>query len=381
MKILMTGAHFTPAQAVIEELKKQGNVEIVYIGRKHTQEQDSSLSVESQVLPKLGVKFIPIIAGRLRRSFDFYTLVSLFKIPVGFLQSFFILLKERPDVILSFGGYVAVPTVINGWLLSIPIIVHEQTLVSGLANQISNFFADKIAVSFKKDYAFDEEKVVVTGNPIRKELLEVEKNSDSKVSSFFKKSSAQKLPLIYITGGNQGSDSINREIAEILEGLTQKAFVIHQTGQSKFQHFEKLSEKKKGLKYPERYLVQKWFDANDVALIFQNTDLVISRAGVNTLLELAYFGVPTVVIPLPGLYKNEQVVNAKFFESIGLCQIIYQSELSGKKLLYEVSRILKSREKFKKEAENAKEIVIPGAAKRLAQLVLILGEKSYATSK
>src|SRR3990167_5082544 len=158
MKILVTGAHFTTAVAVIEELKnlpagrqEQKDIDIVYVGRKTTREGDSSHSVESQVLPQLGVKFISIITGRLQRAFTIYTFSSLLKIPIGFLQSFFILLKEKPDVILSFGGYVAVPLVIAGWLLSIPIIIHEQTLVSGLANTISSFFADKVAVSFEND--------------------------------------------------------------------------------------------------------------------------------------------------------------------------------------------------------------------------------------
>ncbi len=383
MKILITGAHFTPAQAVIEEIKKFSHTEVVYIGRKHTQEGDKALSVESQVLSKMGVKFIPIVAGRLRRSIDFYTLISLFKIPLGFIQSFFILLKERPDVILSFGGYVAVPTVINGWLLSIPIIVHEQTLVSGLANQISNFFADKIAVSYDKNYSFNKDKLVLTGNPIRLELLDSSTTGSGKyeVREIIKESSKNRLPLIYITGGNQGSDVINRAVTEILEELSKRAYIIHQTGESKFQHFEKLSEKKKSLKSQERYLVQKWFDASDVAAVFKSADLVISRSGANTLLELAYFGIPTITIPLPGLYKNEQAVNADFFEKLGLCEVISQKDLTGKKLLNEVLRILKDKEKYKKKAENAKKLVTADGAKRLAQLVLIFGEKNYALNK
>src|SRR5260221_10967548 len=133
MKILLTGAHFTPAQAVIEELQDD-KIEIVYVGRTTTREGDSTPSVESEVLPKLRVKFVPIIAGRIRKVFDLWTIISLLKIPIGFIQAPFILLSENPDVIVSFGGYVAVPVVIWGWLLSKPIIVHEQTLVTGLAN-------------------------------------------------------------------------------------------------------------------------------------------------------------------------------------------------------------------------------------------------------
>src|SRR5947209_5343804 len=132
MKILIAGAHFTPAQAVIEELKQANQrtreldgqeIEIVYVGRKTTREGDPTPSVESQVLVKLErVKFVPITAGRFSRVFDFWAVVSLLKIPIGFIQAPIILLKEKPDIIVSFGGYVAVPLVVWGWLLSKPII-------------------------------------------------------------------------------------------------------------------------------------------------------------------------------------------------------------------------------------------------------------------
>src|SRR5258708_38261770 len=125
MKILLTGAHFTPAQAVIEELQvlnsqalQDDKIEIVYVGRTTTREGDSTPSVESEVLPKLRVKFVPITAGRIRKVFDIWTIISLLKIPIGFIQAPFILLSENPDVIVSFGGYVAVPVVIWGWLRS-----------------------------------------------------------------------------------------------------------------------------------------------------------------------------------------------------------------------------------------------------------------------
>ena len=190
MRILLTGTHFTTAAATIPELQKFHDVKLVYVGRKTTKEGDSTPSVESIELPKLGVKFIPITTGRLQRSFTLYTIPSLLKIPVGFIQALFIILKEKPDVVLSFGGYVGVPIVFWAWLFSIPVIIHEQTLVSGLANTISSWFADKIAVSFESDDSFNGEKVILTGNPIRQEIL------DAKVVR-----RRSLLPTILITGG------------------------------------------------------------------------------------------------------------------------------------------------------------------------------------
>ncbi len=381
MKILITGSHFTPAQATAEELQKIHNSEIVYIGRKHTIEGDSTLSQESQIFPKIGVKFIPIVAGRVRRIPDFQTFASLLKIPIGFIQSFYYLIKESPDVVLSFGGYVGVPVVFSAWLLNIPVIVHEQTLVSGLANRISNFFADKIAVSFNQGYSFDSDKTILTGNPIRKELLENAKNSKLQISGAEKiggiLSLAKKnhLLVIYVTGGNQGSHVVNMAVSEILADLTDKFFVIHQTGDSNFRDFEKLVKEKDQFKNPQRYFVKKWFDVDDVSLILKNSDLVVSRAGVNTLFEFALFGIPTIVVPLPYLYKDEQNTNAKFFHHLGLCEILPQSSLNGRDLLKKIGNIFRDYNHFRKLALDAKKVVVLDAAKRLAQETLILGKK------
>ncbi|MFH0937009.1 MAG: UDP-N-acetylglucosamine--N-acetylmuramyl-(pentapeptide) pyrophosphoryl-undecaprenol N-acetylglucosamine transferase [Candidatus Daviesbacteria bacterium] len=375
MKILLTGSHFTPAQAVINEFKNYSDLSLVYLGRRSTREGDKTLSVESQVLPELGVKFIPITAGRLQRSFTIHTIPSLLKIPIGIFQSFYFVLKEQPDVVLSFGGYVAVPVVISSWLLSIPIIIHEQTLVSGLANTICSLFADKIAVSFKS-HSLKGEKVIVTGNPIRQEITESSSQipQDLEIKNIIQLVKKENLPLVLITGGNQGSHVINQAVAEILGDLTKIAFVVHQTGDSKFQDFEKLTEQQKTLKYPQRYIAKKWVGGADFGAVLQNADLVISRAGVNTLLELAYFGIPTLVIPIPYLYKDEQNVNAKFFEKSGLVKILSQKDLSGKNLQDEVLKMLKDLDHLKKEAKKAREVVISDAAKRLVLETLLLAK-------
>ncbi|MDO8638890.1 MAG: UDP-N-acetylglucosamine--N-acetylmuramyl-(pentapeptide) pyrophosphoryl-undecaprenol N-acetylglucosamine transferase [Candidatus Daviesbacteria bacterium] len=371
MKILITGSHFTPAQATIEELQKHLDIEIVYVGRKFTLEGDKTQSVESQVLPEMGIRFIPIITGRLQRFFTIHTIPSLFKIPFGIVQSFFIVWNEHPDVVLSFGGYVAVPVVISSWLFSIPIILHEQTLVSGLANSISAIFADKIAVSFEENKEFNKNKTVLTGNPLRKEIFADEKLMNIDLQGIINVSKKENLPLILITGGNQGSHAINKTILESFEALNKIVCVIHQTGDSNFNDFEKLSEEKNNLKNPEKYLALKWIDGRNMGAILRKVDLVISRAGMNTLLELAYFGVPTLVIPLPYLYKNEQNVNAKFFEKMGLTTILSQNNLNENNLMEKIKIMLKNIDKLKESAIGAKKVVIIDAAKRLALETLL----------
>lgn len=375
MKIVITGAHFTPAQAVVEEFKKDPGISLVYFGRSHTFEGDKVVSLESQILPKLGVKFIPIIAGRLQRSFTPHTIFSLLKVPVGFIQSFYLLLKEQPDMVLSFGGYVSVPVVISAWLLSIPVITHEQTLVSGLANSINSLFVDKVAVSFPNTLIGRSPKLVLTGNPIRREIVEPKSTIDEGIKKLIQLSEKEGLPILLITGGNQGSHVINIAVLGALEGLAGIACIIHQAGDSKFKDYENLSEVKETIKYPERYVVRKWIESSEMGAIFKNAGLAVSRAGANTLLELAFLGIPALVIPIPYLHKNEQMVNAKYFEKLGLVQILPQKELTPENLLAAIKGMVKDLPKLKEKAKEAKNIVVPDAAKRLALETILLAKK------
>ncbi len=373
MKVLITGTHFTPAQAVIEELKKDESVKIVYVGRKTTIEGDRSRSNESRVLPELGVKFISLTAGRFSRYITFWSIISILKIPFGFIQSFFILVSEKPDVVLSFGGYVGLPVVVNAWLLNIPVILHEQTLVSGISNTIAGLFANKIAVSFDKNFEFDKKKTIYTGNPMREDVVNI---IDDKVSLDIKKivelGKRKKLPIILVTGGNQGSHIINETFGKNLEQFLELAVIVHQTGESKYKDFEKYSEKAN-----EKYLVKKWIDSLDWGYLLKNTDLAISRSGANTLIEFAYFSVPAIIIPIPFSNRNEQEKNAEYFSELGLVQKISQIGLTSEKLLKLVKECVLNLKLLKEKAKNAKSVVIIDASRRLALETKILGENEY----
>lgn len=373
MKILLTGAHFTPAVAVVEEFKKIDGVEIVYVGRGTTLEGDQTQSVESKIIPALGIKYIPITTGRLQREFTPYTILSLLKIPVGFIQALVIILSEKPDVILSFGGYVAVPLVFVGWLFSIPVIVHEQTLVSGLANQISALFASKIALSFKNgprsEVGKTDERTIITGNPIRSIILDGVKLTHPRGVL------RRHRPVILITGGNQGSHIINKTVEECLTKLTKIANVIHVTGDNKFKDFERLEGLGEAEGLEGQYKVLEWIGKEYGALL-QKVDFVVSRAGINTLTELAYIGKPTLVIPIPYLYQDEQMKNAKYFERLGLVKILPQSKLSAASLMENIKIMLKNLDRLKQKAKNAKKAIIPDAAKRLALETILLTKTS-----
>lgn len=369
MKILVTGAHFTPALAVIDQLKKmQPDVEVVYVGRKTTMEGVKSDSRESKVLPNLGVKYITIITGRLQRSFSLYTIPSLLKIPIGIIQAFCIILSQKPDVILSLGGYVAVPVIFVGWLFSIPIILHEQTLVSGLANKISSLFANKIALSFGESSS--DNKVVYTGNPMRQEILKLTGRLPNQLAVFLKKAKKEKLPVVLIMGGNQGSHLINITLERILDDLAKIAYLIHVSGDNQFGDFDRLEKLQE-----ERYIVKKWIDS-EIGTVLRNVDLVVSRAGANTLMELAFMGKPTLAIPLQLLFQNEQMKNAKFFEKAGLVQVLPQSKLSAESLLENIKAMINNLGKITLKAQQAKSVVRKDAAQRLALETLLLGQRN-----
>lgn len=362
-KIAVTGGHLTPALATIEELRKDPEVEIIFIGRGRSLEGDKTPSAESIVVPNLGIKFYAINAGRLQRRFTRYTLWSLSKVPIGFIQALGILSRERPNVVLSFGSYVAVPVVLAAWVLGIPIITHEQTVKGGLSNQFISKFAKKIAVAWEHSLRdFPKEKAILVGNPIRRELLTLKKKRTAR-------------PVVYITGGNQGAHTINEMVWDILKDLLQDYEIIHQTGGSEvYKDFETLSALVNQLpaKLQARYTVSKWFDINESAEIFSKASLVVGRSGANTVVETMALGIPAVYVPLPISANNEQAKNAKIMEELGAAEILPQDRLTPKRLLAAIRLVINDYPKYKKAARNAQKVLKLNAASLLSAETLKL---------
>ncbi len=357
-KIVLTGGHLAPALAVIEELKKEGGLKIYYFGRKYSLEGEKVLSAESKIIPSMGIEFIPITTGRLQRKFTRYTVPSLLKVPLGFFQSLYYLLRIKPKLVCSFGGYISVPVVIASWLLGIPILTHEQTSVFGLASKINSFFASKIAVSFSESLRyFPKDKVVLTGNPIRPEVFQIKKPSH-----FTLRPSC--LPLIYITGGNQGSHVINMAVVEILPKLLKHYRVIHQTGERDYPQITnyklEIAEKLR-----ERYFISPFIDPHDIGWVLNKADLIISRAGANIVCEVAALGKPALFIPIPWVYQNEQEKNAQMLVKAGTAEILPQEKLNGEVLLTKISQMTKNLLKYKRNAKRAQEIVRLDSASRI----------------
>ena len=348
MKILITGGHLTPALAVIEKLQVQPQIEIIFVGRKYAVESENTLSWEYKEIEKRGIKFIPLYTGRLTRFVSFRNIRSILKIPLGFFQAFKIVRSEKPDIILSFGGYLALPIALTAFLFGKPIFTHEQTIHPGFANRIIGFFAKKVFVAFEDAQKyFNPAKVIITGNPIRTSLFQIQK----------KPFDIKKVkPVIYITGGSLGSHSINVHIKAVLHALLQKYILIHQTGNVKEYHdFEDLQKIKERLplKFKNNYYLREHFFDEEIGYIYNVADIVISRAGANTFFELLYLKKPAIFIPLPWSAHGEQQKHALIFKENQIGEIFDQSEPSAK-LLEKTDEVIRQLNFYQKNFNKLK---------------------------
>jgi len=374
MKLLIVaggGGHFAPALAVIDALAKDW--EVMVVGRKYAFEGDKTLSLEYQTAQKLGITFTSLTTGRLQRKFTRHTLQSLVKIPVGFTQAIQILQNYQPDVVLSFGGYVSVPVVLASALLRIPIVVHEQILGAGLANKIAATFARKVCISWEQSRQFfSQDKVVLTGNPIRVIASKAKQSQDNGIATLLSVVRNDEKKIIYITGGSGGAHAINVLIEECLEKLLQKYTLIHQTGDAKeFGDFDRLTKKKDALpsNLKQRYLLTKFVNPSEVGTILERADLIISRSGINTVTELLAFGKPCLLIPLPYGQRNEQLTNALFVKQLGLGEVAQQQTLTGEKLAIVLDTMMHNLEKYTKQSSHAKKLLQADAAQKIISVI------------
>ncbi len=358
-KLVFTGGHAaTTAVAVAEEIKSQNkNWKLYWIGVKNAIEGKKIVTLESEVLPKLGVKFLSLTTGRLQRKFTIYTIPSYLKIPIGFLQSFYYLIKIKPKAVLSFGGSASFPVVFNAKLLGIPVVIHEQTSAAGRANLVSSRFATKIALARSESGKyFPASKCVVTGNPIMQEIKSVKK--------IYRK---KDIPVIYITGGSRGSQNINNAVGQILRPLLTKYKVIHQTGGLDYLKFSEIKQKLP-MALRNNYDVFIRVNPLNVSDIYSRASVVVSRSGANTVSELMLIKRPAILIPLPISYLNEQMENAKIAKKWGIAHIITQDKLTPKKLLTEIDKLIKEIPEIEQSVKNKKSLDSE-AAKNLVNLI------------
>jgi UDP-N-acetylglucosamine--N-acetylmuramyl-(pentapeptide) pyrophosphoryl-undecaprenol N-acetylglucosamine transferase len=324
-KIVLTGTHLTPAAEFIRQLQNDPDIfwEISYIGRIHNSSVDTTPAVESKVISKTGVKYFGINCGKLDRRWFLYTLKGLPETLKGLFAASKIIKSLKPDYVVSFGGYVSVPVILSSFLNQVKSVTHEQTSTLSLSTKINSLFCHKVALSFPITKKFLKNKFIVTGNLLRREIF---LNKSSK----FDKLKIEK-PIIYITGGNQGSLFINNLIKSSLPLLSKSYFIIHQCGQ-KFKS-----------KASFNYLPLVYIDSQDIGWILNHAALMISRAGANTCQEIATLKIKSILIPLKVSQQNEQIKNAAFVKTQlpNITTVIPESKLNPPLLLSSIEKLIR----------------------------------------
>ncbi|MBP8960756.1 glycosyltransferase [Patescibacteria group bacterium] len=342
MKIAMTGGHHSSALPLIDYIQEKDPLaEIIWFGHKNSAKGDENPTLEYIQIIEKNIPFINLPAGKFYKTYNIFRLA---KIPLGFIYALYYLLKYKPDVIFSFGGYLAVPVVIVGWLLGIPSLTHEQTVVAGYANKLISIFAKTVLISHEESFSyFPDSKTVYSGLPLRRALFEIQSNN-----FIFKNN----LPVLYITCGKTGSHKINEAIYHCLPDLLRKYNIIHQCGDhSLYRDFDKLSEwysrivqnasKEKG--YSDtmlgEYYLRKFVMDSEIGEVFSKADVLLTRAGAHIVFEIKTFQKPAVLIPIPWVSHNEQYLNARTLEKIGLGVILSEGDLNCKNIIESLHKV------------------------------------------
>lgn len=319
-KIIFTGGHHNSALELAKALKKQKH-QIHWLGHKFTISGHKSLSAEYQEVTDASIPFHELKAGK------FYRLknpLQIIKIIFGFFQALIYLIQIRPNLIISFGGYMSVPVVIIGWFLRIPSVTHEQTVTAGWANKAISPFVKKIFLTHPSALPnYPASKSVVTGLPLR--------------PGFLKQTTYKhpKPPLIYVTCGKQGSHIINQALFPIIPELVKNYQIVHQTGAHSTTNDKKQAgQVRQSLpdSLKSRYQHQEYFFAKQAIRYYQTAGLTVSRAGAHTVYELLHLNKPCLVIPIPWVSHNEQAKNAQLLTKQGNGLVLPQKQLTPQSL-------------------------------------------------
>ncbi|MGN0312224.1 MAG: undecaprenyldiphospho-muramoylpentapeptide beta-N-acetylglucosaminyltransferase [Lachnospiraceae bacterium] len=333
-KIILTGGgtagHVTPNIALLPKLKEKG-FEISYIG--------SYEGIEKNLVEEAGVTYQGISSGKLRRYFDWKNFTDPFRVLKGYQQAKAYMKKVKPDVVFSKGGFVSVPVVMAAGKLGIPAVIHESDLTPGLANKLAIPHATKVCCNFPETMKYlPEGKALLTGSPIREELL----HGDAKRGCTFTGLTHEK-PVLLIIGGSIGSVAINDAIRSILPSLLKEFEVIHICGEGNLDP---------SLDHTEGYR-QYAYVKEELADLFALADIVVSRAGANTICELLALKKPSILIPLPAAAsRGDQILNATSFEKQGFAMKLDQEAITDKVLLTAIRNLYANRETYR-DAMNA----------------------------
>lgn len=368
MKILLagggSGGHFYPLIAVVQEINSIVE-ERRLVEPKYYYMGDSPY--DEKTLFEYNIEYRRVIAGKLRNYFSIRNYFDIFKTAFGVLGAIWQMFRIYPDVVIGKGGYSSFPAMVAARILGIPVVIHESDSIPGRVNLYAGKFAKKIAISYEEAASyFPKDRTALTGVPIRRELLGVTRVGAREYLRLEKD-----IPVILIVGGSQGAQVINEVILDALPEFLKKYQVLHQSGTENVEEIRtRLPVILANCEHKERYKLFGFLGPSALSMAAGVSSLVITRAGSTFLYEIAAWGLPSIVVPIPKGVSRDQHRNAFNYARTGAAVLLEEGNLTPHLLLSEVDRIMSSPEIRQQLATHAKAFAKPDAAKKLAEAVL-----------
>lgn len=358
-----TGGHIYPGITIAREILRIEDADILFVGTPE--------GMESSIIPKEGFKFYSISAYGLKRDLSFDNLKTLVKTVGSLWQSKCLIKKFKPDVVVGTGGYVCGPVLLAAALAGIPTLIQEQNVIPGITNKILSRFVDKIAIGYKeakKRFSY-EEKCVYTGNPVRRAIIEAEREESRK-----KLNIDSDAFMVLIAGGSRGARTINKAMIEVHKHFknAKNLCLYHVTGEKEYFNVINALENNGKKEYGKSSIIVGY--QHDMPTALAASDLVIYRAGAVGLAEVAAKNLPSILIPYPYASEDHQTYNARAFVAAGASKMIVDKHLTGKELIQDIEDLIENSSMLQYMSESTKKIQKINAGQEIAKLVLELSK-------
>ncbi len=353
-----TGGHIYPALAILNEIKSNDkDADILYVGTKE--------GLESKIIPEEGINFQTIRVKGIPRKINKESFIALKELFSGLKESNKIIKNFKPDIVIGTGGYVCGPVVFQAYRNKVKTLIHEQNAFPGITNKILSRFVDKVAVTFDESIKYFKypDRVIKTGNPIRSEILNIDKEE-----AYKKLDLKPSKSIILSFGGSGGQSSLNDSIKYIIKNLKDIDYqLIHITGERFFEgYIEELKDIDIDIDLDNIKILPYM---HDMAEALNIADIIITSAGAITLAEISSIGIPSILIPKAYTAENHQEYNARSFEKEGAAIVILEKELNGKKLQDNIERLLNDREKLNQMSLSSKNLGKRNAAADIYDII------------
>lgn len=352
-----TGGHIYPGISLAYEIKDRDiKNDILFVGTER--------GLESKLVPREGFKIVKIKARGIKRKLCFENLTAIIIFLLSLFQSYKIIKKYKPDLVIGTGGYVSGSVVLMAAILGVPTFVHEQNVIPGITNKLLSRITRATFLSFNqsKEYFSNKAKLIFTGNPIR--FKNIKQNTEREYKKYNLDSSKK---TILVLGGSKGAASINRAVLGsidfIKDAIKNNLQVLLISGQDDYDNIMGIVGENHKIFSVESYL-------HDIEKAYSLADLVICRAGATTLAEIVAYGLPAILIPYPYATQDHQGINAKIFERKGAAISILEKDLSGEKLGQVLLDLLKNKDQLEMMAKKSRELGNVNSAKKIVDYIL-----------